>query len=189
MRIGIYGGSFNPFHLAHEYISLQSIEKLKLDKLIIVPVGIPSHKKNNLEDAVIRIEIIKKIFKDNDKIIVSDIEIKNPNKSFTYDTLMKIKEDYGHDNEFFEIIGEDSLTYFNEWKHYEEILKESKLVVFKRRGYKPKFKHENVIFIDNEYIDISATEIRNRIKNKMSIKGLVNETVEKLIEKEMIDNV
>lgn len=189
MKIGIYGGSFNPFHIGHEKICKHILAELELDTLIIVPVGKPSHRENNLEDSDIRFNIIAEIFKDNDKIFVSDIEISSKETSYTYDTLMKIKEEYGKKHEYFEIIGEDALENFEKWKNYKDILANAKLVVLKRRGYKGSLSHENIIYINNPYFNISATEIRNKIKRGEDISGLVNDRVKELIERELIDNV
>jgi len=109
MRIAIYGGSFNPMHIGHEKIVDYVLNNLNMDKIIIIPVGIPSHRENNLEQSDTRLKICKEIFKGNKKIEVSDIEIKSEGKSYTYDTLLKLIDLYGENNEFFEIIGEDSL--------------------------------------------------------------------------------
>ena len=91
MRIAIYGGSFNPMHIGHEKIVDYVLNNLNMDKIIIIPVGIPSHRENNLEQSDTRLKICKEIFKGNKKIEVSDIEIKSEGKSYTYDTLKKFK--------------------------------------------------------------------------------------------------
>lgn len=184
MKIGIFGGSFNPFHLGHEKIVYSSIEKLNLDLLIIVPVGIPSHKQK-LNSADLRFSIIEKIFESDNKIVVSDIEIKNKNTSYTYDTLMKIKEIYGKHNEYFEIIGEDSLENFKKWKNYDKILEEAFIVVFKRKNYKATYNDKKIIYIDNQFFLFSATEIRNKLKNNEDISCYVNEKVKSIIEEGM----
>ena len=76
------------------------LKNLDMDKIIIIPVGIPSHRENNLEQSDTRLKICKEIFKNNKKVEVSDIEIKAEGKSYTYDTLLKLIEIYGKDNEF-----------------------------------------------------------------------------------------
>lgn len=195
MKIGIYGGSFNPFHLGHEKIVHFVLETLKLDKIIIIPVGIPSHRENNLEDSNIRLEICKKVFEDFDKVEVSDIEIKSKEKSYTYDTLLKIMEIYGKENDYYEIIGEDSLNYFHAWKNYEKILELAKIIVLRRKldstctNNNILINQKKIIFLENPFYDISSTEIRKKIKNKEDISNLVNEKVKDIILKEMIDNV
>ena len=193
MRIAIYGGSFNPMHIGHEKIVDYVLNNLNMDKIIIIPVGIPSHRENNLEQSDTRLKICKEIFKGNKKIEVSDIEIKSEGKSYTYDTLLKLIDLYGENNEFFEIIGEDSLKSLKTWKNYEELLKICKFIVFRRKDDKniqideEFLNNKNIIILENEYYDISSTEIRNMVKNNENISAFVNKKVKKLIEKEYLD--
>ena len=193
MRIAIYGGSFNPMHIGHEKIVDYVLNNLNIDKIIIIPVGIPSHRENNLEQSYTRLKICKEIFKGNKKIEVSDIEIKSEGKSYTYDTLLKLIDLYGENNEFFEIIGEDSLKSLKTWKNYEELLKICKFIVFRRKDDKniqideEFLNNKNIIILENEYYDISSTEIRNMVKNNEDISAFVNKKVKKLIEKEYLD--
>ena len=193
MRIAIYGGSFNPMHIGHEKIVDYVLDNLNIDKIIIIPVGIPSHREDNLEQSDTRLKICKEIFKGNKKIEVSDIEIKSEGKSYTYDTLLKLMDLYGENNEFFEIIGEDSLKSLKTWKNYEELLKICKFIVFRRKDDKniqideEFLNNKNIIILENEYYDISSTEIRNMVKNNEDISAFVNKKVKKLIEKEYLD--
>ena len=193
MRIAIYGGSFNPMHIGHEKIVDYVLNNLNMDEIIIIPVGIPSHRENNLEQSDTRLKICKEIFKGNKKIEVSDIEIKSEGKSYTYDTLLKLMDLYGENNEFFEIIGEDSLKSLKTWKNYEELLKICKFIVFRRKDDKniqideEFLNNKNIIILENEYYDISSTEIRNMVKNNEDISAFVNKKVKKLIEKEYLD--
>ena len=193
MRIAIYGGSFNPMHIGHEKIVDYVLDNLNMDKIIIIPVGIPSHRENNLEQSDTRLKICKEIFKGNKKIEVSDIEIKSEGKSYTYDTLLKLMDLYGENNEFFEIIGEDSLKSLKTWKNYEELLKICKFIVFRRKDDKniqideEFLNNKNIIILENEYYNISSTEIRNMVKNNEDISAFVNKKVKKIIEKEYLD--
>ena len=193
MRIAIYGGSFNPMHIGHEKIVDYVLNNLNMDKIIIIPVGITSNRENNLEQSDTRLNICKEIFKGNKKIEVSDIEIKSEGKSYTYDTLLKLMDLYGENNEFFEIIGEDSLKSLKTWKNYEELLKICKFIVFRRKDDKniqideEFLNNKNIIILENEYYNISSTEIRNMVKNNEDISAFVNKKVKKLIEKEYLD--
>ena len=193
MKIAIYGGSFNPMHRGHEQIVEYILKNLDMDKIIIVPVGIPSHRENNLEQSDTRLKICREIFKNNSKIEVSDIEIKSDGKSYTYDTLIKLIEVYGKNNEFFELIGEDSLKNFKTWKNYKELLKICKLIVFRRNDDENKeidkefLKNSNIIILRNEYYNYSSTEIREKVKNGEDISNLVNKNVEKIILQEYKD--
>ena len=190
MKIAVYGGSFNPMHIGHEKIVDYVLKNLDMDKIIIIPVGIPSHRENNLEQSNTRLKICKEIFKNNKKVEVSDIEIKAEGKSYSYDTLLKLIQIYDKDNEFFEIIGEDSLKNLKTWKNYKELLNLCKFIVFRRKDDKNTeidsefLNNKNIIILENEYYNMSSTEIRNRVKNKENISGLVNKKVKKLIEKE-----
>ena len=193
MKIAVYGGSFNPMHIGHEKIVDYVLKNLHMDKIIIIPVGIPSHRENNLEQSNIRLKICREIFKNNEKVEVSDIEIKAEGKSYSYDTLLKLIQIYDKDNEFFEIIGEDSLKNLKTWKNYKELLNLCKFIVFRRKDDKNTeidsefLNNKNIIILENEYYNMSSTEIRNKVKNKEDISGLVNEKVKNLIEKEYID--
>ena len=119
----------------------------------------------------------------------SEINKKEP--SYTYDTLMEIKENYLN-AEFYEIIGEDSFNYFVEWKNYKEILKNSKIIVLKRKNRNEderknilkdiKLK-ERFIYIENEHFNYSSTNIRKNIELGKPITNMVPSLVEKYIEK------
>ncbi|MBC2856544.1 MAG: nicotinate-nucleotide adenylyltransferase [Cetobacterium sp.] len=183
MRIGIYGGSFNPIHNGHIAVSQFVIEKLKLDKLIIVPVGNPSHRDNNLLDGQLRFEMCKRAFEENDKIEVSDIEILSNQKSYTYDTLIKLMEKY-KDGDFYEIIGEDSAEYFTKWKEYKKILQLSTVVVLKRKGYKSFLSGKKILNLESPYFNYSSTEIRRKIRDGESISDFVPKDIEKLLLKQ-----
>lgn len=189
MRIAIYGGSFNPIHKGHEQIVeyICNDKELNIDKVIVIPVGIPSHKENTLKASNVRLEMCREIFDGNNKVFVSDIEIKENKTSYTYDTLIKIIEIYGEENEYYEVIGMDSLKNLKTWKNYKELLKLTKFIVFKRKDYvldemdKDLLENDRVIILENEYYDFSSTEIRERIKNKKDISNFINPKIKKFI--------
>ena len=182
MRIGIYGGSFNPIHKAHVEIVKFILKKLELDRIIIIPVGKASHRDDIMLSGELRKKMCELAFEGNEKIIISDIEIKSKKTSYTIDTLKKIISFYGGHHEFYEIVGEDSAYNFSKWKEYEKILELSKVVVFRREGFNGGIEHKNIIYLDTPLYDISSTMIRNRIKNSESISDLVPEKVAKFIE-------
>lgn len=181
MKIGIYGGSFNPPHYGHENISKLIIKKLNLDKLIVIPIGTPCHGKTNLLDGNERYKLCELAFKEINKVKISRIEIDSDETSYTYDTLKKIIEKYGREHEYFEIIGEDSAAYFDEWKNYEKILELAKVVILKRRGYTSAIKSRNIIEIENDYYDISSSKIRESIMKE--------EDCEDFLKKEVLDYI
>ncbi|WP_297597438.1 nicotinate-nucleotide adenylyltransferase [uncultured Cetobacterium sp.] len=182
MKIGIYGGSFNPIHNGHIYMARFIIKYLNLDKLFIIPVGNPSHRKNVLIDGELRIKMCKEAFKKDSKIEVLSVEVDSKELSYTYDTLIKIISEYPG-NEYFEIIGEDSGEYFHRWKNYKEILKKSKVVILQREGYKTNLKDENIIQVKNPFLNFSSTRVREMVKCNESIDDMVPKGVIELIEK------
>lgn len=186
MKIGIYGGSFNPVHYGHLNIVKYVLNQLKLDKIIVIPVGKPSHKANNLESGILRTEMCRAAFENLHNVEVSGIETDKDKISYTINTLKKIIEIYGEKNDFYEIIGEDSAYHFKEWKNYEEILKLSKVVVLRRKGYIGAIQHKNMIYLESPFFDISSTEIREKIKNKIDISNLIPEKVKKIIEEKKL---
>lgn len=181
MKIGIYGGSFNPIHNAHIEIVKFVLDKLKLDKIIIIPVGTASHRDDIVVDGQLRLKMCKLAFKNEKNILVSDIEISENKVSYTIDTLNKIISLYGKENEFYEIIGGDSANYFSTWKEYEKILELSKVVIFRRKGYTGDIIHKNLIYLNTPLYDISSTMIRKKIHNNEDISDLVPKKVANFI--------
>ncbi len=182
LKIGIYGGSFNPIHNGHKKVVEYILERFDLDKIFIVPLGIPAHKEIKLESGVDRIEMCRLAFKNEEKVEVLDLEVKETKVSYTYDTLLKIKKLY-QEAEIYEIMGEDSGENFESWKNYKDILKLSKIIILKRKGYKLSLKDENVIVLENPYYCYSSTEIRKKIIDGERIDELVPSEVHEYIEK------
>ncbi len=189
LKIGIYGGSFDPPHMGHKKIVEYVVNKLDLDKLIIIPVGKASHGKDKLTEGNLRYEMCKLNFENIKGTEISRIEIDSDEISYTYKTLRKIRNLYGEENQYFEIIGEDSAAYFNKWKNYEEILDKSKIVVLKRKGYESIIKNEKVIELENEYYNISSSEIKKNFEKNEEISGeLTKEVQEFIMEKKLYQN-
>ncbi|MGL4534150.1 MAG: nicotinate (nicotinamide) nucleotide adenylyltransferase [Fusobacteriaceae bacterium] len=173
MKIGVFGGSFNPIHFGHINIVKIAIEKLKLDKIIVIPVGIPSHRENSLVCGMDRLQMCGLALKNIFEAEISSLEVDSEKKNYTYDTLVEIKKTYPED-EIYEIIGEDSANYFNMWKNYSEILKLSKVVVFKRKNSVHSNSNKDaMLYIEAPYFDYSSTEIRNKIKNKENLENFL----------------
>ena len=181
MKIGIYGGSFNPIHFGHIKIATYVLEKFNLDNVLIIPVGTPSHRENNLVPGDYRLKMCQLAFKNYKNIEISDIEIKNDSISYTIDTLKKIQKLYGKENEFFEIIGEDSADYFSQWKDYKKILEKSKVVVLKRKGYKSLLQDKNLIYLDSPLFNVSSTLVRENLKNGKDINEFLPKEVVEFI--------
>jgi nicotinate-nucleotide adenylyltransferase len=180
MRIGIFGGSFNPIHIGHLIIAERVIEMAELDNVIFVPVGLPCHKENKLLDSELRQELILKCIENKKYFEVSDIELRAGKTNYTYDTLLKFREENKEDT-FVEIIGEDSAEYLHTWKNYKKLVEETEIFVFRRNGSNYKSPHKNIKVLDTPIIEISSTEIRNRLKKGESIAYMVPEKIEKIL--------
>ena len=181
--VGIIGGTFDPIHFGH-LITAQAVKEIRqLEKIIFIPCNISPHKKaNNSENSSHRYEMIKQAVQKTEGIEVSDFEIKKGGISYTIDTMNHFKEQY-QDIEL--IIGFDNLLKFDSWKDPDEILKLVRLVVMKRKIDKvPKEKNKyysRAIIVDTPLIEINATEIRNKVKEGLSIDFLVPEKVKEYI--------
>ncbi|MFA5404152.1 MAG: nicotinate-nucleotide adenylyltransferase [Ignavibacteria bacterium] len=187
-QYGIFGGTFNPPHIAHSLIAEDVKKQLNLDKIIFIPSAVPP-LKNEIEILEIghRLAMAKIAFEKNPDYEVSDIEIVNTNeKSYTIDTLTKLHELYKNDSvKFFLILGIDSLIDFPKWKTPEKLFSLAKVVALNRPGYKKedvKTEYsEKAVFLDTPFIDISSTIIREKVRKNMSIKYLVLPEIEKYI--------
>ena len=204
MKIGIFGGAFNPVHNGHlKLIDVLSRVPMKpnfavLDKFIIIPTANPPHRSDtDFAAGLDRVKMLRLALKDNEifnsnvnysKIEVSDIEFSMVGKSYTYNTLKALKALYP-EGEYYLFVGSDQLFYFKNWYKYDQILKLARIVVFSRSEEDiPKVKQyleENKdITADAVYstpVEVSSTEIRAKIKNGESLEGLVPPSVENYI--------
>ncbi|EGC84430.1 nicotinate (nicotinamide) nucleotide adenylyltransferase [Anaerococcus hydrogenalis] len=193
MKIGLFGGTFDPIHIGHLIIMENVINAMNLDKIYILPNSNPPHKlQNKKTDIKIRLKMVREAIKDNHKIEINDYDYRNNSIHYTYQTIDFFKKTYP-DDEFYFIIGEDSFLDIKKWKNYEQILKEN-LIVFKRYSEinssllseinEIKKYNKNIYLIDNMALDISSTLIRSLVKDKKSIKYLVNDKVIEIINRE-----
>ncbi len=168
MKIGIFGGCFNPPHKMHKNIPLELINNEYLDKVIYVPTG-DSYNKKDLTSFETRYNMVRLMISDNKNLLVSDIG--NKSYGYTYQVLDYFKGIYKQDDIYF-ICGSDNLKSFDTWKNYEYILENYKLLVIKRNNDNidhimkkyDKYK-ENIIISNIKEKYLSSTIIRNNIKN------------------------
>ena len=168
-NIGILGGSFDPPHKGHLYISKKSIKLFKLKKVIWAITKKNPLKKSPFFSFSQRKKLCRKIIKDHKKIQLNYYEDRL--KSKTSISLIKFLKKQ-HKNKIFFIIGSDNLINFHKWKSYKNILKLCILVVFSRKGFDTiaqksvimkNLKDKNIKFLKNLKIDISSTQLRNKI--------------------------
>lgn len=184
-KYGIFGGTFNPPHIAHSILAENIREQLELDKIIFIPSGNPPLK--NSIPAQQRFEMAQLAFSDNPHFEVSDIETKDTvEKSYTVNTLMNLSEKYRNDNvKLFLLIGADNFITLNKWKEPEKLFDYSEVVVLKRPDFNIEdhnsgFRHK-VKFIDTPLLEISSSMIREKVLKGLSVKYLLDEKVEEYI--------
>lgn len=187
-KIGIFGGTFNPIHSTHLVIAEAAAEQFGLKKIMFLPNASPPHKVcESMASEDLRLEMTKAAISGNDKFFVSDYEIKNGGLSYTVDTLEHFKSIY---DEIYFIIGGDSIRDFPTWYRPEEIAKLCTLIVYPREGLDTDYyiKNAEKLFSANvkklvsPRIDISSSDIRQRVSSGKSVRYLVPENVRKIIE-------
>lgn len=192
MKIGIIGGTFNPIHVGHLVLSEYIRDELNLDKIIFIPTGRPPHKSDkNIAKSIHRWNMLELSIKDNPYFELCDIELNSVGISYTIDTVGELKKLHISDD-LTMIIGADSLLSLENWKRGPDLIQKINFVVADRLiGKKQNVINEvkalnhkygvNIRWVDSPIIEISSTDIRDRIKNNKSIKYLVKEDVNKYI--------
>ena len=178
MKIGFFGGSFNPPTIAHLDLVKKAIQKYQLDKVYFVPVN-NFYKKEDLLDIRQRINMLEIICSQETKISVSDIEVENDRPLKAIDVFEIIEKKF-QENDIYFLMGEDNYLKISSWSNYNKLLK-YKYIVFQRKR-ESSINKENVLYINSvENLNISSSIIREKIKNNESITNLVTSDIEKYI--------
>ncbi|MBZ9569603.1 nicotinate-nucleotide adenylyltransferase [Patescibacteria group bacterium] len=198
-KIGILGGAFNPPHFGHLILAETAFKKLNLEKIIFLPSGLPPLKKEKIPSARDRFLMTKLLIKRKSCFEISDYEVKKKRKCFTIETLKFFRKKLKN-CQIFWLIGEDSLREIIEgkWKGGLRVLDLAQFVVFTRSWHQfnlkklpKKFKEKSKktlkkIIKINLNIAISATKIRERIKNGKNLTSLVPKKVLKYIKEKKL---
>ncbi|MBT1686619.1 nicotinate (nicotinamide) nucleotide adenylyltransferase [Dawidia soli] len=183
MKIGLFFGSFNPIHMGHLIIANLMVGATDLKKVwfVVSPLN-PFKSSKGLLHEFDRYDMVRAAIHDNYLLEVSDVEFHLPKPSYTIHTLVHLRERHP-DTEFKVILGEDNLASFTKWKNHERILEDYGLYVYRRPNVQlsQPVSHPNITFVEAPLLDISATFIRNCIRNKQSIRYLVPDVVEEMI--------
>ena len=160
MKIGLFGGAFNPVHNGHMTIAREAVKKVGLDRLIFIPTGNAPHKKETDISREDRFNMLLLATENEEKMTVSDYEIKREGVNYSADTVEYFKSVYPFDELFF-IIGDDSYNQLDTWHEPHRIMEKSTLLVFPREGADVK---EPAILIPMERVEVSSSNIRKKIK-------------------------
>jgi len=191
MRVGLLGGTFNPPHLAHLVCAQEAYEQLGLDRVLLLPAGVPPHKEIPGGDPgpALRLALCEAAVAGDPRLGVSRIELERPGRSYTVDTLRLLRERDPQDELTF-IVGGDMAASLPAWREPEAILSLARLAVAERRGadrerirraIAPLAGAERVVFFDMPRLDISSSLVRARVARGRSIRYLVPDAVAELI--------
>ena len=197
MRTGIFGGTFSPIHNGHVKAALSFRDEMNLDVLYVIPDRIPPHKQISWnDDPFLRLEMVKKVFEGEEKIVVSDTELKREGKSYTVYTL----PEFMGNGELFLLCGTDMFLSFDTWFRFEDIFRMCTLVLMQRETANPETKSKieekkklytekygaKIEMIKEEPFEISSSEIRAMVARGEDISAYVPECVRDIIEEKSL---
>lgn len=209
LKIGVYGGTFNPIHFGHLRTAEEIWYRFKLKNVIFVPSASPPHKDTDLIDPLHRLKMTTLAITGNEHFCVSDIELNRPGKSYTIETLRELKK-RNPEAEFYFIMGRDAFLEIDSWYYWTELFAETNFIVttrpgsnkipfsklipekarkqFKRvraeAGNECEFVHSSgkrLVFTSVTDIDISSTLIRDKVRRGETIRYLTPRRVREYI--------
>ncbi len=209
MRVGIFGGTFNPIHVGHLRAAEEIREKFNLKRIIFIAASVPPHKE--VEGGIPgkhRMEMVRLAISGNPHFSLSDIELKRPGKSYSIGTIQLLKEHYGSDLELFFILGMDAFLEIGTWKSFQELFSLCHFIVMTRPGFdkhvsatilpvsiadaftydegESRFIHRDgySVYLQRvTFLDISSTKIREAVSKGRSIRYLIPREVERYIQR------
>lgn len=191
-RIGLFGGTFNPIHCGHVKAA-ESVQNIfSFDRILFIPSYLPPHKESvDVASAAHRLKMVELALASFDRFFPSSVEIDARGTSYSILTLNKIKEMFPQTEAFF-LLGIDAFLEIETWKDYEDVLEQCSFVVMSRPGFRlseakdiltEKYK---IYLLSINTLDISSSEVRERIRKNQPIEGLVPENVENYIKEKRL---
>lgn len=180
MKIGIFGGTFDPPHIGHLIAAQDALQSLPLDKVLFIPALVPPHKQQRgISPPAVRLRMMEAAASGDARFEVSDVELKRSAPSYTVDTL----RDLGHSgDELFLLLGVDQIRDFSTWREPQQVMRLARLVMMARGGIaEPPESGIVQHTVPVTRIDISSTLIRQRVAAGQPIRYLVPAAVEEII--------
>jgi nicotinate-nucleotide adenylyltransferase len=175
VRLGIFGGSFDPPHVGHLLVATDAFEALSLDHLAFVPAAAQPLKPGQAAGPRHRLAMAKLLVGDDPRFSVDPIEIEREGLSYTVETLAAFAERHPGAERFF-LVGTDVLASFRQWREPEQVLQLATLAVMQREGESGRVP-AGAVRVKTRRVDVSSTEIRERVRTGRTIRGFVPEAV------------
>lgn len=194
MKLGIFGGTFDPIHNGHLVIAEHVRVTMGLERVLFIPAGHPWFKANRpVTEARHRLEMVKLAVAPNPKFEVSDIEVRREGPTYTIDTLTELRETMGEAVEFFVILGTDALNELHRWRAPGEVLDMATIIGVARPEADAVDREalesirsgasEEIVLVDGPRVDISAVSVRQRMVDGLQVDGLIPQVVHSYIER------
>lgn len=188
MKLCLFQGTFNPIHNAHIQVAEFALKHIDCEKILFIPAYKPPHKDFDSKTCLHRLNMVKLAVESNENFEVSDIEFELNGKSYTYLTILELYKRFKIDGKIKFLIGTDAYEKIETWFETDKLKNLVDFVVFIRENNFDKTRFENLRkkgynfeFMPLEFLDISSTLIRDKIKNCENINGLVPQKVEEYI--------
>ena len=192
MDIGVLGGTFDPVHWGHLKIAEVAVQRLDLNRILFMPAGEPWLKaEKEIAPSQHRKKMLELAIEGNPRFTISTIELDRPGATYTVETLEMLHAGAGSDTDIYFLMGWDSLLQLPQWKRPLEIIRMCRIVAFTRSGMGPPDLEmleekvpgitRNAIILDMPPVDISSSDIRDRVSKGLPIEDLVPESVEEYI--------
>jgi nicotinate-nucleotide adenylyltransferase len=185
VRLAIFGGSYDPPHIGHLLVAVDAAEQLALDRVVFVPAATQPLKAGRaVASAEQRVAMVRLLVEGDARLDVSTVEVDRAGLSFTVDTLAHFAERQPQASRFL-LLGDDVLASFEQWKEPRRILGLAQVVLLEREGQQSALpsvmEGANVQRLRQRRIDVSSTEIRERIRTGKSVRGMVTDGVAEYI--------
>lgn len=189
VKIGIYGGTFDPLHIGHLILGRDAMEQLGLERLIYVPNACSPHKGGRQPaPAKLRLQMLLEATAGEPGFVVDELELYRPPPSYAIDTVRELHKRYPQ-AEFYYLIGEDNLRELHTWREIEQLSQMVRFAVFSRSGSteaKEQVAKLGAHPLFGRKVEVSSTEIRSRVAKGLSIRYLVPESVLRIIEEHQL---